>query len=190
MVGATTGTDVIVPIALDDGLPDPTVSADDVEVPFGQAAEVDITVDPAAADGTVSVLDGATVLGTATLSGGTATVTIPANQTGAIGDHELTLSYSGEAGQYSAATGSFTLTVSKGASAVAAPNVGATYGQPVPVAVTVTGPGATPDGDRRALRRCHLAGYGDAGGGRHRDDHGPGQDLARGQHLAHGRLLR
>ena len=101
VLGATTGTDVVVPVTLDDGLPDPTVSADDVEVPFGQAAEVDITVDPAAADGTVSVLDGATLLGTATLSGGTATVTIPANQTGAIGDHELTLSYSGEAGVYS-----------------------------------------------------------------------------------------
>ena len=70
VLGAATGTDVVVPIRIDDGLPDSTVSADDVTVPLGEAAQVEVTVAPADAEGTVSVLDGNTVLGTATVANG------------------------------------------------------------------------------------------------------------------------
>ena len=72
----------------------PTVSAPDSSVQKGQAAQVVVTVTPADADGTVSVLDGARSLGTATLASGSATVTIPANLVPAVGVHELDLAYS------------------------------------------------------------------------------------------------
>jgi predicted extracellular nuclease/2',3'-cyclic-nucleotide 2'-phosphodiesterase (5'-nucleotidase family) len=146
LIGETTGTDVIVAIPTDDGLSDTTVSADDVSVPVGQDAQVTVEVDPTDAEGTVSVLDGATVLGTATLASGSATVTIPADQVPAMGDHELTLSYSGQPGAYSPSTGTFTLTVGKALTTTSASDVGAEYGQPVPVLVTVTGAGPTPSG--------------------------------------------
>ena len=146
LTGATTGTDVIVPITADDGLPDPTVSAPDSSVQKGQSAPVVVTVTPADADGTVSVLDGAVVLGTATLASGSATVTIPANLVPTIGVHELDLAYSGETGQYSPSVGTFTLTVTKATPTVNAVDTSVQYGKAATVTVNVTGPGGPATG--------------------------------------------
>jgi 5'-nucleotidase len=160
VLGAATGTDVVVPIRIDDGLPDTTVTADDVTVPLGEAAQVEVTVAPADAEGTVSVLDGNTVLATATVASGSATVTIPADQNTETGDRELTVAYSGEPGQYSPSTGTFTLTVGKASTTTVADDQTVAYGQPVPVTVAVSGAGETPTGTVTLLQGITPLGTG------------------------------
>ena len=71
----------------------------DASMVYGQAGAVDVVVTPSTATGTVTVRDGVTVLGSATLVGGAATVTIPAGSLG-VGEHELTLVYAGDAGDH------------------------------------------------------------------------------------------
>jgi hypothetical protein len=60
----------------------------------GQLVTVTATVTPAGATGTVRFLDGATVLGTTILSGGTAALSTAAL---AVGTHAITADYSGDA---------------------------------------------------------------------------------------------
>ena len=59
LIGATTGTDVIVPIRPTTGCRTARSRPTDVSVPMGLAASVEVTVTPADAEGTVSVLNGA-----------------------------------------------------------------------------------------------------------------------------------
>jgi 5'-nucleotidase len=98
--GAQTGTLVIVPVTVSGGGTPPgdptptTVSGTAEPFTYGEVGSVAATVTPAAATGTVQVLDGGTVLGSATLSGGQATVPLPAESL-APGSHQLTLRYSG-----------------------------------------------------------------------------------------------
>ena len=66
----------------------------------GQSVTFTATVSPSAASGTVTFKDGATTLGTGTLSGGVATFTTSAL---ALGSHSLTAAYAGDA-SYSAST--------------------------------------------------------------------------------------
>jgi predicted extracellular nuclease/2',3'-cyclic-nucleotide 2'-phosphodiesterase (5'-nucleotidase family) len=146
LVGDHTGTDVIVAIPTDDGLPDTTVSANSLTVPTGSAAQVPVTVNKADAGGTIEVYDGATLLGSATVTNGAATVTIPANQLPAVGVHQLTLKYSGDPGKYSASTGTFTLTVDKATATITAPDVTVPVGQTGTATVTVTATGLSPTG--------------------------------------------
>ncbi|MBR7835309.1 InlB B-repeat-containing protein [Actinospica durhamensis] len=88
----------------------PAVSATGASVQYGTAAKVGVTVASPGlpADGTVSLTEGATARGTATLSGGTATFTLPVGL--AVGTHTLTATYSGS-DLLTSATRSLTVTV-------------------------------------------------------------------------------
>ncbi|SDD92502.1 ExeM/NucH family extracellular endonuclease [Nocardioides lianchengensis] len=77
---------------------------------YGKRVAVKVTVDPAAT-GTVQVKAGTRVLGSAAVSGGTATVVLPARSL-APGRTTLTASYSGD-DTYAAASASFIATVAK-----------------------------------------------------------------------------
>ena len=97
VTGLTTGTVVTVPVATEGPLAVPTETTGTAdEIVTGSAGSVDVTVTPSASTGTVEVKDGSTVLGTGTLSGGATSVVIPAGSL-AVGSHDLTLVYSGDA---------------------------------------------------------------------------------------------
>ena len=72
-----------------------TVSATCPTVTFGTGWSSQVTVTPSTAAGTVTILDGPTTLGSATLSGGTASVAISGTAL-PVGTHTLTVSYSGD----------------------------------------------------------------------------------------------
>jgi hypothetical protein len=97
------------------------VSATGGSVVYGKAASVPVTVTGGAPTGSVTVSSGATVLGTATLAGGAATVAIPAKSL-APGAHSLTVAYAGD-GTVAAATTTVNLMVSKAKASVAKPTV-------------------------------------------------------------------
>jgi 5'-nucleotidase len=163
--GATTGTDVIVPIAVDDGLPDTTVSAADQTATRGQAKSVTVTVTPAGTDGTATIKDGSTVLGTGTVTNGAATVNIPAANLPAVGPHTLTLEYSGEPAAFSPSVGSFTLTVNKATPVITAPDVTVPVGQTGTATITVTGTGVNPTGAVTLKNGATVIGNGNLSGG-------------------------
>ena len=85
-------------------------------VEFGKATPVTVTVNTpgVTATGTVTVKNGATTLGTGTLAGGAATVTIPAGSV-PVGTAALTASYSGD-GNVNGSDKTFSLTVTKAGS--------------------------------------------------------------------------
>jgi Zn-dependent metalloprotease len=99
----------------------PTVAATHVPEPsaYGSASSVNVTVSGASGTptGTVTVKEGATTVGTGTLSGGTASVALPASLSA--GAHPLTVSYGGD-GTYPAATGNVTANVNKASSTTSA----------------------------------------------------------------------
>ena len=63
---------------------------------YGSDKDVAVTVTPGSATGTVTLLDGATELDSASVSGGSATLTVPGDAL-APGSHVLTLRYGGDA---------------------------------------------------------------------------------------------
>ena len=117
LVGEQTGTSVSVPLTIAATPPTPptapTVSAGDVSMTYGTSAVVTVTVNPTAT-GTVQVLDGAKVLGTATVSGGVAKVTLAAGSVKP-GSHTLTAVYSGD-GSFTSGSDTFTVSVAKAGS--------------------------------------------------------------------------
>ena len=88
-----------------------TITGSAPTVTYGTAASVTATVAPAAATGTVVLLNGTTVIGQATLSGGKATVAIPAKLLPP-GTYALTLRYTGSAA-YTASSTTVAHTVAK-----------------------------------------------------------------------------
>ena len=74
---------------------DSSVSANGTSMVYGTAGTIVANVTPSYATGDVQVLDGATVLGTGTLSGGSATINIPGTSLQP-GSHSLTVKYLGE----------------------------------------------------------------------------------------------
>ncbi len=84
---------------------------------------------------TSQVLDGDTVLGTGTLSGGTATVTIPGTAL-EVGSHTLTVRYLGDA-QNAPSTTTVELDVAKAAATVSATAARFVYGRAGTVKVSV-----------------------------------------------------
>lgn len=119
-----------------------TASAD--EIVFGEAGEVEVTVTPSEATGTVEVLDGENVLGSEELSDGEASVTIPAEAL-AIGEHELDVRYLGTEGFEPSST-EVTVEVVPAAdveTSVSATAADVAPGQDASVAVTVTPSAAT-----------------------------------------------
>ncbi len=88
-----------------------TVTATAASMTYGSAGSVQVSVDPASATGEVQVRDGGTLLGSATLTGGQATVTIggKALEPGA---HSLIVTYAGNA-DLAASSTAVGLTVAK-----------------------------------------------------------------------------
>jgi hypothetical protein len=104
---------------------------------FGQPVTLTATVSPSAATGQVTFYDGATVMGVATLTGGTATF---ATSMLPSGSRSLQASYGGSAAYLSSRSASITQTVSvpnTTTTLVTAPNP-STFGQPVTLTATVS----------------------------------------------------
>jgi hypothetical protein len=146
----------------------PTVTVADASVVYGSSKAVPVTVSASGVTptGSVTIKDGGTVLGTATLSAGSATVTIPAASLAA-GAHTLSVTYDGD-GDVNGATTTFTLTVTKATPNVVAHDVSVEYGDAATVTVdvgtgTVSGGVATITLPARALlpgTRTLTADYG------------------------------
>jgi 5'-nucleotidase len=126
-----------------------TTSAADASMIFGQPGSVPVTVSVpnVTPTGSVTLKEGATVIGSATLSGGSATVSIPGTAL-AIGTHSLTAAYSGDGNVESS---SDTLTVTVKAASFTTTEVSPNKpkaGQQVKLTVTVLGSqGFQPSGE-------------------------------------------
>ena len=96
LVGNNSGTEINVPVNTSDGLIDSTVEGTDQTVVYGEAGSVPVTVTPSTATGTVTLKDGVTVIGSTSLNGGSGSIALPAESL-AVGSHDLTLEYSGDA---------------------------------------------------------------------------------------------
>ena len=132
LVGATTGTEVVVPIQV--AKPAATVVANDVTAAYGTVIQIVTSVSGVPGQrptGTVEVFEGATSLGTATVpKSGNAVVRLAAGSV-APGVHSLRAVYSGEA-NYRAGEDTLTLTVTKATPTVNAANVTAVARQAGP----------------------------------------------------------
>jgi hypothetical protein len=129
---------------------------------FGTASSLKVTVTGSGPSptGSVTVKEGATVLGSGTLASGTATVTLPANL--AVGAHTLSLAYSGD-GAYGASTGSATATVTKAPAKATSITAEADpkkidRGESFDVIATVTASGVTPTGSVEVYKGNKLLG--------------------------------
>ncbi len=126
----------------------PTVVASDVSLTYGKAATVIVKVGPSTATGTVKVLAGSKVLGTATVSGGVAKVTLPARSLKP-GTTTLIAAYSGNS-RFNARTDTFRASVAKAASSTkvtASPGKATVKKTKVTLRITVKGqPGVAPTG--------------------------------------------
>jgi 5'-nucleotidase len=145
--GTTTGTTVTVPVRSSDGRTDTTVTGVDQEVVFGQPGTVTVTVDPSTATGSVTIEDGDTVLGSATLDGGVADIALAAGSL-PVGTHDLALVYPGDA-DHSGSQGSVQVTVTRATPVVTAtpsPDSVVVSGGTSSVAVSVSASGVSPGG--------------------------------------------
>ena len=103
----------------------------------GQSLSLTASISPAAATGTVQFLDGATPLGTATISGGSATLSL---STLSVGTHSITAVYNGDANIPAGTSSALTQTIAKAVTTVvltALPNP-AVEGQSVTLTAVVT----------------------------------------------------
>jgi Big-like domain-containing protein len=127
-----------------------TVTATGGSVVYGKALSVPVkvTADGAAPTGSVSVSSGGTVLGSASLTGGAATIVIPAKKL-APGAHTLSVTYGGNSTVGSADT-TATLTVTKAKATLAKPSVTpqkvVVKKTKATVTIKVTASGVTPTG--------------------------------------------
>ncbi|HEY0641928.1 MAG TPA: ExeM/NucH family extracellular endonuclease, partial [Nocardioides sp.] len=88
-----------------------TVSGTDTTIQWSKAGSVPVSVAPATATGSVELYDGTTRLGTATLSGGAASIALAAKSL-EVGTHALTVKYLGSA-THAASQGTVTVTITK-----------------------------------------------------------------------------
>ena len=116
-------------------------------VAYGKPHAVNVTVggSAGAGTGTVTVKEGATTLGTAPLSTGAASVSLPPTMT--VGTHNLTVEYSGDS-NYTAGTDAVTATITKAAASITAKAKPKTVkkGKSFKTIVKVTADGTTPTG--------------------------------------------
>jgi 5'-nucleotidase len=122
-------------------------TADDLTYGTAGAVSVEVTSARTTPTGTVQVLDGGSVLGSATLSGGTGRVTLPGTALEP-GSHALTVRYLGDDQNNASSTG-LPVTVAKAASTVAAtvtPDTVKVKKDTVTAQVTVRADGVTPTG--------------------------------------------
>jgi 5'-nucleotidase len=114
--GATTGSSTTVTVPIIKG--GTSVSAPDQKIQYGQTAPIAVNISGTGAtpSGTVELVEGTTSLGTASLAGGSATITVPRLAV-APGTHTITVRYLGDA-SHDPAEGTMTLTVEQSASSV------------------------------------------------------------------------
>ena len=132
---------------------------------FGRAHSMDVTVaGDTTPTGTVTVLEGETVLGTADLADGAASVALPRNMK--VGAHSLTVNYSGD-DTFASDSTEATATIAKASSRTTG------VGRPNPVhrtktitgTVKVTAAGTTPTGAVKILSGGKLVGKGNLSSG-------------------------
>ncbi|MFC5679566.1 5'-nucleotidase C-terminal domain-containing protein [Aeromicrobium endophyticum] len=136
VTAAPTGTTASVPFAIK--IPSTVTGTVPAKARTGTSFTVDAVVDSAAEaapSGTVSVKDGDTVVGTGTLSGGTATVSVDASKL-TVGERALTLSYSGDDDTASSSSAAGTIEIVKGSSGIAASPASGTYGKATTIRLT------------------------------------------------------
>lgn len=124
-----------------------TVQASDNPITFGQSVTLTATVSAAVGTptGSVTFSDGSTTLGAAALSGGVASINVPALQAG---DHSVVAAYAGDGNDSASTSDNLALTVNKAGSAttVLSSSNPAVYGTPVTFTATVSSGVATPTG--------------------------------------------
>lgn len=110
--------------------------------PYGQSIALSAAVTPNSATGTVQFLDGATLLGTAPVTGGTATMSIA---TLSVGPHVITAVYSGDAMNATSTSSAATETINPRTSAVALTSSAnpSVFGQTVTFSASLTPAAAT-----------------------------------------------
>ena len=118
-----------------------TVSGTAPDITWGDAGSVSVTVSPSAASGSVEVYDGATKLGEATLTGGQASVALPAKSL-SVGAHALTVTYLGD-GDHTASQATVSVTVVKAPSDVSGTAARIQWGKAGSVTVAVVPSEAT-----------------------------------------------
>jgi 5'-nucleotidase len=132
--------------------PTPTsVSATAAAMTYGSAGAVTATVTPSDTTGTVTVRDGATVIGSAEVEGGVAEVTIPGTALEP-GNHTLSVTYGGDA-EHRSSTTTVVVHVAKAASttvATASPATVTVGVDTATVTVAVNGPGGVATGQVEA----------------------------------------
>ena len=134
---------------------------------YGNSVTFTATVSPSTATGTVQFLDGATVLGTAAVAGGSAVLAVSALTTGA---HSITAVYSGDAadnGSTSAALAQTVNPMATGLVLVSSANPSA-YAQSVAFTATVTvglAPSSSPTGTVQFLDGTTVLGTAAIAGG-------------------------
>jgi sugar lactone lactonase YvrE len=119
-----------------------SVTSDTVSPVFGQTVNLIAAVSPTPGGGNVQFLDGAVVLGTATIAGPTVTLAV---SNLAVGAHTITAAYSGDATDTPSTSSAITITVAKANSSVALLSGvnPATFGQTVTFTATVSPAAAT-----------------------------------------------
>lgn len=144
--GVSTGTEVPVVVTTSDGLPDPLLTATDTSFAYGQTGLVDVAIAPADATGTVTLEDGDSVLGQATLADGQAQIPIEVGML-PVGTHALAVVYSGDAAHSPTRTG-VTVVVEQAASATSleVPAEVAVYDESAEMRAVVTADGFVPSG--------------------------------------------
>lgn len=131
--------------------PDPdavatSIDAAPVTQTYGQTAKLSVSVSPATATGEVTVTAGSHVL-TGALSGGTATVTLPAKALSP-GGRSVAIAYAGVAGKFKASTGTAAVKVAKATPRVKVARAATKVkrGRPAAFAITVAANGVKPTG--------------------------------------------
>ncbi len=146
VTGATTGTQVRVPVTLEAGEPEletTTVSGSASAYNYGTAGSVDVTVSSATeATGQVEVRNGTEVLATGSLTDAMATLSLPGTSL-TPGTHELEVGYLGDA-THAPSTGTVSVTVRKAVTTISvdrSPNIVIRNQTRVRLDVTVSAPG-------------------------------------------------
>ncbi len=140
-----------------------TVSSSANPSNFGQSVTFTVKVSPPSATGSVTlVADGATSLGSAAVSGGTASFTVASLASGV---HTMTANYGGDGNDAASTSAPFTQTVNKVVSnvTIATSNSQSLFGQPVIFTATVTPSSAT--GSVQFMEGATALGTGTVSGG-------------------------
>ncbi len=117
-----------------------TTTATAADLVYGQAGTVQVTISPASATGTVTVSQGATQLGSAAVTGGSASVSLPARSLEP-GTYSLAVAYSGSASLApSGTTVSLRVTKAPSSTTVALSPSEVEVGQAAVATITVTAP--------------------------------------------------